>query len=102
MVSLFRERNGVWRAFFFFFPSPHRPLFFPSCLFLFTGAFKYLPYGSVRETTAYLVRRARENAGALGGVGSDVRSVEKELARRFASALFVPTRVAERTGGAWK
>lgn len=66
------------------------------------AAYKYVPYGPVKETTAYLVRRARENAGALGGAGSDVRSVERELARRAAAALFVPRRVAERTGGAWK
>ncbi len=66
------------------------------------ASFKYVPYGPVRETTAYLVRRARENAGALGGAGGDVASIEKELARRLAAALFVPTRVAQRTGGAWK
>jgi len=65
------------------------------------GAFKYVPYGRVGETSAYLARRARENAGALGGAGSDVRCVERELARR-AGALFVPTRVAQRTGGAWR
>ena len=66
------------------------------------GAFKYVPFGSVKRTSAYLVRRAVENAGALGGAASDVACVERELARRAAAALFVPSRVAQRTGGAWK
>ena len=45
--------------------------------------FKYLPFGPVEETIPYLVRRAQENGGVLGGARNEVRYLLKEVRRRL-------------------
>jgi proline dehydrogenase len=46
-------------------------------------AFKYVPYGAVREVVPYLIRRAQENADMAGGVGPELALMQTELARRL-------------------
>lgn len=43
---------------------------------------KYLPYGSVREITPYLIRRANENASVTGDMSREAKLVTTELKRR--------------------
>ncbi len=43
---------------------------------------KYLPYGSVKEVTPYLIRRAQENTSVTGDMSREYQLVAKELKRR--------------------
>jgi proline dehydrogenase len=43
---------------------------------------KYVPYGPVRDSVPYLIRRAEENTSVAGQVNREVRMIEKELKRR--------------------
>ena len=43
---------------------------------------KYLPYGSVREITPYLIRRANENTSVTGDMSRESKLVSAELKRR--------------------
>jgi proline dehydrogenase len=43
---------------------------------------KYLPYGPVRYTMPYLIRRAEENTSVAGQVGKELTLVKKEILRR--------------------
>ena len=45
---------------------------------------KYLPYGPVRDTLPYLIRRARENTSIAGQMGRELALITKELSRRKA------------------
>lgn len=46
-------------------------------------AYKYVPYGRVREVMPYLIRRAQENSGMLGGAAHEIKLVKGELSRRI-------------------
>ena len=46
---------------------------------------KYLPFGPVGEVMPYLIRRAQENSGLLGGVGKEAELIRRELLRRAAA-----------------
>lgn len=46
-------------------------------------AFKYVPYGKIKEVMPYLIRRAQENSDMLGGVGVELRMLKKEIFRRL-------------------
>ena len=46
-------------------------------------AYKYVPYGRVQEVMPYLVRRAQENSGMLGGARLELSMVRSELSRRL-------------------
>jgi hypothetical protein len=50
------------------------------------NAYKYLPYGKVREVIPYLVRRAQENGDVLGNTGTELRLLHEELLRRCSIA----------------
>jgi proline dehydrogenase len=43
---------------------------------------KYLPYGSVKEITPYLIRRADENTSVTGDMSREYKLVATELKRR--------------------
>ncbi len=43
---------------------------------------KYLPFGPVRETLPYLIRRAEENTSASGQTSRELILIEKEMHRR--------------------
>ena len=43
---------------------------------------KYLPYGPVRDTMPYLIRRAEENTSVAGQMGKELELVLREIARR--------------------
>lgn len=43
---------------------------------------KYLPYGPVRSTIPYLVRRAQENSAIAGQMGKEYKLIVKEIQRR--------------------
>lgn len=43
---------------------------------------KYVPYGPVRDTVPYLIRRARENTSVMGQVSRELDLIKKELDRR--------------------
>lgn len=43
---------------------------------------KYLPYGSVREITPYLIRRANENTSVTGDMSREAKWINAELKRR--------------------
>lgn len=45
---------------------------------------KYLPYGPVRSTIPYLVRRAQENTAIAGQMGKEFRLIKQEMQRRKA------------------
>lgn len=49
--------------------------------------FKYLPYGPVKETLAYLMRRAQENKSLISQANPSIPMMKQELARRFKKAL---------------
>ncbi|KAI9354568.1 FAD-linked oxidoreductase-like protein [Zopfochytrium polystomum] len=44
---------------------------------------QYVPYGPIKVTIPYLLRRAQENSAVLGGVADDKRNLAKELRLRF-------------------
>lgn len=46
-------------------------------------AYKYVPYGKVKEVMPYLIRRAQENSDMLGGVGTELRMLRQEIGRRM-------------------
>jgi proline dehydrogenase len=46
-------------------------------------AYKYVPYGRVQEVMPYLVRRAQENSGLLGGATAELKMIRAELKRRM-------------------
>lgn len=43
---------------------------------------KYLPYGPVRSTLPYLIRRAKENTAIAGQMGKEYSMIRKEIKRR--------------------
>src|SRR5690606_4639129 len=43
---------------------------------------KYLPFGPVKETLPYLIRRAEENTSASGQTGRELSLIHKEMKRR--------------------
>jgi len=43
---------------------------------------KYLPYGPVKFTLPYLIRRAKENTAIAGQMGKEFSMILKEQARR--------------------
>lgn len=43
---------------------------------------KYLPFGPVKETLPYLIRRAEENSSASGQSGRELSLIKKEINRR--------------------
>jgi len=43
---------------------------------------KYLPYGSVRDITPYLIRRANENTSVTGDMSREAKWISTELKRR--------------------
>uniref|UniRef100_A0A6B2L295 Proline dehydrogenase n=1 Tax=Arcella intermedia TaxID=1963864 RepID=A0A6B2L295_9EUKA len=46
-------------------------------------AYKYVPYGPVKEVVPYLIRRAQENSNILGGVSTELKMLSSELKRRL-------------------
>lgn len=46
-------------------------------------AYKYVPFGPVEETMPYLIRRAQENSGLLGGVAKEMEMRYSEVMRRI-------------------
>lgn len=52
-------------------------------------AYKYIPYGKVGETIPYLLRRAQENSGMLGGASHERSLLVKEICRRIIGAELV-------------
>lgn len=46
-------------------------------------AYKYVPFGPVEETIPYLIRRAQENSGLLGGVAKEMEMRCSEVSRRL-------------------
>lgn len=51
--------------------------------------FKYLPYGPVKETLAYLMRRAEENSSILAGPNPGIAHMKAELAARVTRAVTI-------------
>ncbi|MGB0177690.1 MAG: proline dehydrogenase family protein, partial [Owenweeksia sp.] len=43
---------------------------------------KYLPFGPVKETLPYLIRRAEENSSASGQTSRELMLIQKEMQRR--------------------
>lgn len=46
-------------------------------------AYKYVPYGRIKEVMPYLIRRAQENSDMMGGVGIELNMLKKEIFRRL-------------------
>ena len=46
-------------------------------------AYKYVPYGKVKEVVPYLLRRAQENSAVLGSSKRELEMLIEELYRRF-------------------
>ena len=46
-------------------------------------AYKYVPYGGVKEVMPYLVRRAKENSGLMGGAKAEINMLSAEIKRRI-------------------
>ena len=46
-------------------------------------SFKYVPYGPIKETVAYLLRRGKENSSIMSNTNSEVYLIRRELKRRF-------------------
>jgi len=45
-------------------------------------AYKYVPFGAVKEVMPYLMRRALENGDMLGGARHEIRMLRREMSRR--------------------
>ncbi|KAG6948270.1 hypothetical protein JG688_00015198 [Phytophthora aleatoria] len=45
--------------------------------------FKYVPYGPIHEVLPYLIRRAQENSGLMGGAQLEMRMLSTEIKRRM-------------------
>jgi proline dehydrogenase len=43
---------------------------------------KYVPYGPVKDTVPYLIRRAQENTSVMGMMSRELEMIDKELKRR--------------------
>jgi proline dehydrogenase len=43
---------------------------------------KYVPYGPVKDTLPYLIRRARENTAVMGQMSRELELIDKEIKRR--------------------
>jgi len=43
---------------------------------------KYVPYGPVKDTIPYLIRRAKENTSVMGQMSRELDLIRKELKRR--------------------
>ena len=43
---------------------------------------KYVPYGPVKDTVPYLIRRAKENSSVMGQMSRELELLRKELKRR--------------------
>ncbi|MBT6439331.1 MAG: proline dehydrogenase, partial [Flavobacteriales bacterium] len=43
---------------------------------------KYVPYGPVKSTLPYLIRRAEENTSMTGQIGKELRLIQDEKKRR--------------------
>jgi len=56
---------------------------------------KYIPYGSLNEVLPYLVRRAEENRGILGGSILEREALYDEVKRRIASYFGISTKLTE-------
>lgn len=48
--------------------------------------FKYVPYGPIHEVLPYLIRRAQENSGLMGGAVKETNLLSQELLRRAKGA----------------
>jgi proline dehydrogenase len=46
-------------------------------------AYKYVPYGKVKEVMPYLIRRAQENSALLGNANEELKLLKEELLRRL-------------------
>ncbi len=46
-------------------------------------AYKYVPYGPVKEVVPYLIRRAEENSDVFGSVADEKRMISSEVWRRL-------------------
>ncbi|EGD79600.1 proline oxidase [Salpingoeca rosetta] len=51
-------------------------------------AYKYVPYGPVNEVMPYLIRRAHENSGMLGGASHELTMISNEIKRRIKNFQF--------------
>lgn len=69
------------------FSVPERLTIFCLMRALSPQAYKYIPYGKVGETIPYLLRRAQENSGMLGGASHERGLLLKEMRRRASSPL---------------
>ena len=47
-------------------------------------AYKYVPYGEVKQVMPYLIRRANENSAIAGGAAKELKMISGELRRRIA------------------
>ena len=56
---------------------------------------KYIPYGSLNEVLPYLVRRAEENRGMLGGSILEREALYDEIKRRIARRFGISTKFTE-------
>jgi proline dehydrogenase len=45
---------------------------------------KYVPYGPVKDTVPYLIRRAQENSSVMGQTSRELEMIARELKRRGA------------------
>jgi proline dehydrogenase len=50
-------------------------------------AYKYVPYGQVKEVIPYLMRRVQENSAVMGNASREVSLLRKELFRRARATL---------------
>lgn len=56
---------------------------------------KYIPYGSLNEVLPYLVRRAEENKGMLGGSILEREALYDEAKRRIARHFGISSKFTE-------
>lgn len=50
-------------------------------------AYKYVPYGEVKEVIAYLIRRAQENSAMMKNGSRELQLLNEELFRRFRASI---------------